>query len=147
VLAMFGLPRGDDMPGRVLAEVFEEPVAMETIPSWEAVTDGAPIANSNAGNDSWSAAAVLAQLADLGYIDSVGEDAREGLRKLQNDRNFNLAKVHLASGRPQDAIPLLEELAANAAEEHRVHYRLYLAQALTAAGRLEDCREMIDSVL
>jgi len=147
VLAMLGLPRGADMPGRVLAEVFESPPQVETIPSWEVVSGGAPAVVAAAGDDSWAAAAVLAQLADLGYIDSVGEDAREALRKLQNDRNFNLAKVHIAGGRPHDAIPLLQELAGNAADEHRAGYLMYLAQANSNAGRLEESREIIDSVL
>lgn len=144
VLAMFGLPRGADMPGRVLAEVFEEPVSMDTIPTWEGASS--PL-RSTAGEESWAAAAVLAQLSDLGYIDSIGEDARDALRKLENDRNFNLAKVHLACGRPHDAIPLLEELAANADAEHGVQYRMYLAQALSLAGRLDECRAIVDAVL
>ena len=36
LLAMFGLPVGDDMDGKVLAGAFEEPPPVQSIPSWEA---------------------------------------------------------------------------------------------------------------
>ncbi|HWF08488.1 MAG TPA: alkaline phosphatase family protein [Bryobacteraceae bacterium] len=145
ILAMFGLPRGADMPGRVLAEAFEEPVPIEIIPSWE---DGKNRAAPTPEEDSWAAAAVLAQLADLGYIDSVSEEARDGLRKIEDDRNFNLAQVHLAHARPEEAIPILRDLVQGAATEgRRAHLRMFLAQALSNAGRVEECREVVGSAL
>jgi tetratricopeptide (TPR) repeat protein len=148
ILALFGLPPGADMPGRILAEVFEEPVLIEPIPSWENVPGGMalPVATSSEG-DNWAAAAVLAQLADLGYIDSVSEDAREGLRTIQNDRNLNLARVHMAGARPAEAIPLLEEVLRQTPGASRSPVRLYLAQALYQAGRLKECRSVIEEAL
>jgi predicted AlkP superfamily phosphohydrolase/phosphomutase/tetratricopeptide (TPR) repeat protein len=153
VLALFGLPAGADMPGRVLAEVFENPFAIDPIPSWEDVPGGAAApGETDAGGgarkeDAWAAAAVLAQLADLGYIDSVGEDAREGLRRIRNDRTLNLARVHLAGGRAAEAIPLIEEVIRETPEARSSGSRLYLAQALFKAGRLQECRTVVEDVL
>ena len=37
ILSLYGLPIGEDMDGRPLVEIFEEPLEIETIPSWDDV--------------------------------------------------------------------------------------------------------------
>lgn len=145
VLELFGLPQGSDMPGRVLAEAFEKPVTSQRIETWE--NGRANEAEEANREDAWASAAVIAQLAELGYVDTIGEDAKEELRKLENDRNFNLARVHMGNGRGAEAIPLLEQVIANTADERRPTLQLYLAQAFFGAGRLQECRAAVEGVL
>lgn len=145
VLTLFGLPAGDDMPGRVLAEAFEEPVAIPRIPTWE---QGVPNeAGESHGEDAWAAAAVMAQLADLGYIDPISENAKEALRGLENDRKMTLAQLYLANDKASEAIPLLEDLLAQAPDDRRSTLQLYLAQAFFKARRLKECRDAVEEVL
>lgn len=145
VLSLFGLPRGADMPGRVLAEAFRDPLSQRQIATWEHDT---PNRTDEANReDAWASAAVIEQLAELGYIDPVGEDAKEELRKLENSRNFTLAQVHLGNQKPADAIPLLQQVIDNSPAERRPTAQLYLAQAFFEAGRLQECRVVVEEVL
>jgi predicted AlkP superfamily phosphohydrolase/phosphomutase/Flp pilus assembly protein TadD len=145
VLAMLGLPAGEDMQGRVLAEAFEEPAEAVRIATWDQVDgENGMLAEGNAG-DPWEAAAVVQQLIALGYVEPQGEDAAQNLQWARNQQNFTLARVHLGAGRYHLAIPLLEELVRQHPQERA--YRLYLAQSLHEAGRLEDCRAVLDPIL
>src|SRR5207302_2811134 len=126
ILTLFGLPAGSDMPGRVLTSAFSEPAAIPRIQSWEAVPGECGMHKAAGEQDVWEAAAVIAQLADLGYIDTIGADARQILQRVEMDRKFNLARVHMGNGGYQDATPLLEELVREKPDQ--VVYALNLAQ-------------------
>jgi tetratricopeptide (TPR) repeat protein len=145
VLALFGLPAGQDMPGRVLAEAFAEPPGAGRIPTWEDVPGDSGMHPSGGEQDSWEAAGVIDRLIALGYVDPRGEDQAAHLAAAQQERAFTLALVHLAAGRPGEAIPLLEEVSGRDTAERG--YKLYLAHAYHAAGRVEDCRAILDPIL
>src|SRR6185436_4366122 len=72
VLAMFGLPVGSDMEGKVLVNAFEEMPEIERIASWDEVPD--PAGDSRpaptAEDDPEAAAAALQQLVELGYLEA-----------------------------------------------------------------------------
>ncbi len=144
VLNLFGLPAAQDMPGRTLASAFETPPAIDRIPSWEDVPGDCGRRPDTPG-DVWDASEVIAQLAALGYIDTVGANAADALRLLRLDRTSNLAKVHMESGRYGEAIPLFEELARE--QPQNTTHRMYLAQAYLDAGRLDDCRRTAGGVI
>jgi tetratricopeptide (TPR) repeat protein len=144
ILNLFGLPAGQDMPGRTIAGAFETPPTIDRIPSWETVPGDCGRRPDTPG-DVWDASEVVSQLAALGYIDTVGMDAAKGLRLLRLDRTSNLARVHLACGRAAEAIPLFEELAREQPEN--TTHRMYLAQAYLDAGRLDDCRRAAEGVI
>ena len=79
LLALFGLPTGEDMDGRVVKAAFEEPPEVGTIPSWEAVSgdDGRHPPHTRLAPQ--AAAEALDQLVALGYIEAPGEDAAENV--------------------------------------------------------------------
>lgn len=145
VLALFGLPAGEDMPGRVLAEAFELPVETSRIPTWEEVPGNSGVHSAESGQDPWEAAAVVDQLIALGYVEPRGDDLAARLQAVQRDRQFALARVYLGAGRAGEAIPLLEELAAGCPEERG--YKLHLANAYFQARRADDCRAILDPIL
>jgi tetratricopeptide (TPR) repeat protein len=144
VLALLGLPIGADMRGRVLVEAFAEPVEVERIPSWEDLpgSDGRhPLGEENP----WEAAAVVDQLVALGYVEPRNEELERQLEGVREQQDYLMARVHLAGGRPAEAIPLLERVV-RLRDNNRV-YRLLLAQAYVEAGRLEDGRVVLDAVV
>lgn len=145
ILAMFGLPAGEDMPGRVLAEAFENPPSVGRIPSWEEVPGDAGLLPPGSDGDAWDAEAAIRQLADLGYVDAPSESASQQIRIARLHETFNLGRSLLAAGRPADAIPHFEQAAAELPET--ATFKLFLAQAYFAAGRLADCRATAESLL
>jgi predicted AlkP superfamily phosphohydrolase/phosphomutase/predicted Zn-dependent protease len=147
ILTLFGLPVGADMPGRVLTEAFEEPPATCSVPTWE--NSGSPDspAVTTDESDPWAAAAVLAQLADLGYIDVTNENSQRQLDIIRKDRDFNLATVYLSRGRTADAVPILERFYAEAAEPQKSLLQTYLAQALYRMNRFAESQSLAGDLL
>jgi predicted AlkP superfamily phosphohydrolase/phosphomutase len=80
VLTLLGLPVAADMPGRPLAEALERAVAAERIASWEEVAGECGMHPPELRLDVWESSEAVAQLADLGYIDPMGDDARENVK-------------------------------------------------------------------
>ena len=135
VLALLGLPAGDDMEGRVLVGAFGEPPPEipPRIPSWELAEgdDGRP---GPAMNEEGSAAAqaALRQLAELGYIELPGEDALRAVAQAEAEADFNLAAAYSEGGRASEGKHLLLRLTARYPDEGR--YWRSLVAACFAAG-------------
>ncbi len=113
-LAILGLPAGQDMPGRVLLEAFEEPPRLDRIPSWETVPGDCGMHSTNAPEpadsmDQATADRLLQQFVALGYVDPAEPGGAEGKSSVR-EMNWNLARVYLNTGRPQLALEMLEAL-------------------------------------
>jgi Tfp pilus assembly protein PilF len=145
VLTLLGLPVGEDMRGRVLVEAFEHAVEPARIPSWEEVPGACGMHSAGKEHDAWEASAVVEQLIALGYVEPHGEDTARDLESARHQQSFTLARVHLAAGQFETAIPLLQELVAHRPAERA--YRLFLAQAYNESGRIEECRSTLDPIL
>ncbi len=145
VLTLLGLPPGEDMPGRVLAEAFHHPPALDRLSSWDGVPGECGMHPEDGNQGSWEAAAVVEQLIALGYVEPRGEDTVQQLQWARNQQKLTLARIHLAAGRFTAAIPLLEELVELRPEDRPC--RLLLAQAYQESGRPEDCRAILDPLL
>ena len=68
--------------------------------------------SSRAGRagDSEAAAAVIKQLADLGYIDAVPEDRQEAIDQTIREQRWNLARALVDGGRLEEAAAMLTDL-------------------------------------
>jgi predicted AlkP superfamily phosphohydrolase/phosphomutase/tetratricopeptide (TPR) repeat protein len=143
VLALLGLPAGEDMRGRILQETFEEPLQIDRVPSWEDVP-GECGRRSEEEQDPWDADEVMKQLIALGYIEQRNETAEEAIQRSRQLRDHVLSLVHLSNGQFAEGIALLETLLAE--DPTSETYRLYLAQAYFEAGRRSDRRELLDEV-
>jgi predicted AlkP superfamily phosphohydrolase/phosphomutase/tetratricopeptide (TPR) repeat protein len=137
VLTLLGLPVGNDMEGKVLANAFAQPREVERIPSWEEVPgpDGR-IAPDAAEEDPAAAQAALQQLVQLGYIAPVGEDVARDIARAEAEAEFNLAASMYEGGRFTDAKRLLAGLAERHPDEPR--YWRTLGQVCLAAQTLEE---------
>ncbi len=110
VLSLFDLPTGRDMDGRPLLEIFEHPPAPWFIDSWDDLPGNAARLDQSPGDgDSESAAAVIKQLADLGYIEAVPEDQQEAIDQTIREERWNLARALVDGGRLEEAVAILTE--------------------------------------
>jgi predicted AlkP superfamily phosphohydrolase/phosphomutase/tetratricopeptide (TPR) repeat protein len=145
VLTLFGLPIGDDMDGRVLVEAFDETPEIERIPSWESEAGECGMHASDLRMDPVAAQAVIEQFVALGYIQPLTEDQGKAVASAIREGKYNLAREYLDSRKPNEALPLLEELSREHPKEMR--FKLQLAQCYLTLGRGGDARTTIDEVL
>src|SRR4051812_23524792 len=85
ILALLGLPIGDDMDGRAWLEIFDEPVCIDRVESWESTPGDAGLHSEELREDSAGAAEMMRRLIELGYISSASEDADEKVRAAIRD--------------------------------------------------------------
>ena len=128
ILSLYGLPIGRDMDGRVLTGIAEEELTVSYIDSWEAVEGNAAMNEGSAMDDSHSSAAVLKQLADLGYIDAPPEDKQEGIDQTVREERYNLARALDDGGRTDEAAGIFAELWERWPEESRFGVHLLQMQ-------------------
>jgi predicted AlkP superfamily phosphohydrolase/phosphomutase/Flp pilus assembly protein TadD len=130
LLALNGLGKGADMPGRVLTEAVEGPVP-SPVPTWE--TGGAP-APGAAVADSRVDPEVLKKLQSLGYI---GAKSPTGAR--------NLAAMHFQAGRYAEAAAAYAKLVQETPKDSGL--RASFAGALGALGRYDAALEQLTAAV
>lgn len=138
ILALFGLPRGEDMPGRVLTETLAAAAPLRTIPTWEtsapfALPPAHPAA-PDAGGD-----ALLRQFVQLGYLDASLLDSHlsaETSEEVRRQNQWNLGVALIAWGHPERALPHLH--AAFLAEPESGQYAYHLARCLLLVGLTDE---------
>jgi len=111
LLSLFDLPVGEDMDGKALMQIYETPKKLETIDSWENVTEGETgMLPKDLQEDPYEAAVGLQQLIDLGYIDALEGDAATYRQNCINESSHYLARTYIDAGNYVDALPILEDL-------------------------------------
>ena len=137
LLALFGLPVGKDMPGKVLSEVFKSPSKTTFIASWN---QRCPISPSDSlYKPSFQATeAALRQLVALGYLPELPKDHRNVIVDAQCDQLFHRALAYLDDEQFDQAIPLLEKarLQAKQAASERFDILMTLAVSYFLIGKL-----------
>jgi predicted AlkP superfamily phosphohydrolase/phosphomutase/tetratricopeptide (TPR) repeat protein len=145
ILTLFGLPVGADMDGRVLVQAFDEPPEISRIPSWEQEPGECGMHPSDLRMDPAAAQAVLQQFVALGYIQPPNEDQTKAVASAVREANYNLARDYLDCGRPDDALPLLEDLAKNDPKQTR--FQMHLAQCYLALSRRADAKQILEALI
>ncbi len=145
ILTLFGLPVGADMDGRVLVQAFDEPPQITRIPSWEQEPGECGMHPSDLRMDPAAAQAVLQQFVALGYIQPPSEDQSKAVASAVREAHYNLARDYLDCGRPDDALPLLEDLAKNDPKQTR--FQMHLAQCYLALNRREAAKQILETVI
>jgi len=145
ILTLFGLPVGADMDGRVLVQAFEEPPQIARIPSWEQELGECGMHPSDLRMDPAAAQAVLQQFVALGYIQPPSEDQSKAVASAVREANYNLARDYLDCGRPDDALPLLEDLAKNDPKQTR--FQMHLAQCYLALSRRAEAKQILEALI
>jgi len=145
VLTLFGLPVGEDMDGRVLVQAFEETPEITRIPSWENEPGECGMHPSDLRMDPAAAAAVLQQFVALGYIQPPSEDQSKAVETAVREQHYNLACAYLDSRRPQDALPLLEDLWKKWPDQAR--FAQQLAQCYLALRKRAEAKAILEELI
>jgi predicted AlkP superfamily phosphohydrolase/phosphomutase/tetratricopeptide (TPR) repeat protein len=145
ILSLFGLPVGSDMDGRVLVQAFEDLPQIARIPSWEQEPGECGMHPADLRMDPAAAQAVLQQFVALGYIQPPSEDQNKAVASAVREANYNLARDYLDCGRPEDALPLLEDLARNDPKQTR--FQMHLAQCYLALNRRGSAKQILEALV
>jgi predicted AlkP superfamily phosphohydrolase/phosphomutase/tetratricopeptide (TPR) repeat protein len=145
-LALFGLPVGRDMEGKVLVNAFEVAPKIERIPSWEDVPD--PRADvhllDRVEDDPEAAAAAMQQLVELGYLEAPGADVQRDIARARAEQKFNLACTYIDGKQPAKALALAVELARQFPDQ--IRYVVLAGQAAVSAGNAAALERAIEAL-
>ena len=99
LLCALGLPIGEDMPGKILPQVFSTPPEVLTIPSWDQVEGNFGEHAPDQQFSSLDAGEAMKHLVELGYLAKAPEDRQERVDTIRRDMQKNLANSQLNCGR------------------------------------------------
>lgn len=112
LLAWLGLPRGADMPGRVLAEMFTQAPEKAVVASWETepAAKSAPeaIAEEVEADEQ---VRLIRRFIALGYLDPAVENGRGGGERVADENRFHVGMALRDLGRATEALPWLHTAA------------------------------------
>mgnify|MGYP006280051837 CR=1 FL=1 len=145
VLSLFDLPIGRDMDGQPLAGIYEHPPEPRFIDSWDDVAGDAALLDRSAEAGSEAAAAVVRQLADLGYIDPLSENLSEAIDQTIREQRWNLARALVDGGRQEEAAAMLADLWDRWPDEGR--FGVALMNARLTLGQLPEARETFERLV
>lgn len=140
LLTLYGLPVGRDMEGKVLTQVFEQPVETQFIDSWEKVPGDTGMHNEELREDPWAAQEALQQLVELGYIDAMDDNKLEQVEKSKLESKYYVARNHLNARRVKEGISMLEEIFE---ASKIIRYGKRLASAYLQNGAYNECEILI----
>lgn len=124
-LAALGLPVGEDLEGRVLTELWAEPHAVTSIPSWEDLPgeDGRGEPRAETAAEPEAAGLALQQLAALGYIDPEATSGGDAVRRTRLELGYQKAVSLMDAQRHADAWELLAALRPEHPDDPRLALR------------------------
>jgi predicted AlkP superfamily phosphohydrolase/phosphomutase/tetratricopeptide (TPR) repeat protein len=140
ILALYGLPVGKDMEGKVLYQAFEDNTIVDFIDSWEKVAGNHGMHPNDQQEDPWAAQEALQQLVDLGYIDPIEENVAEQVAKARAESEYYVARNMIQAGRIQPALEILQRIF----DEHKIaRHGQRLANVFLTLGRYLECEKLI----
>lgn len=140
VLHWYGLPVGEDMHGKVLQQIFEQPKEVKYIPSWEEVV-GDDGRLPDVLNDQFADSESLDQLVELGYIDKPDENTQKAVETSINEAKYNVSKTYLDAGKVIEGINLLKDLHSSKPDESR--YALTLVNSYLKISEYKKAMEVL----
>ena len=141
VLNAFGLPVGEDMDGRPLVEIYQQPPKIKTIPSWEDVPGECGMHPPNTVLMKRDSEELLQQFVALGYIEDPGEDKEKAAEDADIEAKYNLSRSLLWTRQSDKVIEIMEDVCKRRPWETR--FLNVLAQAYYASGYLQQGERLI----
>jgi predicted AlkP superfamily phosphohydrolase/phosphomutase/tetratricopeptide (TPR) repeat protein len=147
ILALFGLPYGADMDGKVWSAAIDSSAEPDRVLSWESITDGADDNNATRPIDDTELAsrAAAAHLAALGYREPPDTEMAAQAERAAFVNAMNLATSLIEARKPVRALDVLEPFRARLTTS--ADLQRLLAEALFCAGRDGDARRMMEDLL
>ena len=145
ILALFGLPVGADMDGRVLVEAFSEAPQIERIESWDKIGDDVPENKRTSARSPNEEKELIRQFVEIGYIEDPDDDPQEAIKSTERENRWALAQSYLGAARYVDALPLLESVYEEWPE--RWDYCRELAICQLNLGLIDEAHETVSGVI
>ncbi len=145
LLHRFGLPVGEDMDGKVLLDLYEEPAEVTRIPSWDEVEGDHGMHPPDKQISAEDSKAALDQLVALGYIDEPHPDQSKAVEQTVRELEYNLAQAWMDGGIYTEAIAILKRLHEKWPMEHRFGFKL--ATCYQSLGHTSELRAVISTVI
>ena len=109
LLTWMGLPRGEDMPGRVLDEMFTTVPEVSSIPSWGSHPGTVPPPEPPAIQpEEGERRRLTRRFVELGYLDPAAQKGRPGGELVIDENHEHVGTSLRDLGRPADALPHLQ---------------------------------------
>ena len=146
ILALLGEPVPEDFEGKVLTTIFDNELEVRTTASLEGPhpADGIHREAPEEEKDPWAAQQALAQLADLGYIESPQSDTAKQVATAIEAHESHMAQIFYATGRFTEALDILKNLATQANDPS---YRARQAMCLIALRRVDEADVIVRELL
>ena len=146
ILAMLGLPVPEDFEGKVMMQIFDDPVTIESVPSFEDPhpDDGVHRGVAPEEKDPWAARQALQQLADLGYIESPQGDTQKVQLSAIEARDSHLAQIYFNTGRFDECLELLDSLITRSKD---LSYPARKVMCFLAMGRVDEAEALLDEIV
>lgn len=146
LLHLFGLPVGEDMDGKVLLDIYQNPpTEIDRIPSWDDVGGDHGMHSPDTQISAEDSKAALDQLVALGYIDEPDTNQSKALDQTVRELDYNLAQAYVDGGILTEAVTIFERLYQKYPMEHRFGYKL--ANCYRAQNRPADVRTQVTTVI
>ena len=145
ILALSGLPRASDMPGRALAEVLTRPIPGPQVASYETGAAAAGTGSVDANVDPQ----IMERLKSLGYVGDAPPSGAPPVggepttRSPQGERN--IAGLLFEQGKHQEAADAYRRLVEQDPDDPTL--RTSLAGALGALGRYDEAMKELDAAI
>jgi tetratricopeptide (TPR) repeat protein len=150
ILAMYGLPVGEDMDGKLLSAAFVETPHVAFIPSWEEVAGRDGRHPPYTRLDPMAAQVALEQIIALGYIERPDENREIAVRKTIRELRYNLGEAYQDADRHLEAHQIFSQLYATEAADgvtgHDQRFAVRLFASCQALGILHEMRRIVEDL-
>jgi len=144
LLALYGLPVGADMDGKVLTSAFETPPPDNRVPSWEDVPGEDGRHPPHFQCDPIAANEAMEQMIALGYIERPDADVKKAIGDAVAELRYNLGESYQDADRHADAAHIFRDVWEQNPDEQRfaVHYFI----SCEALGRTDEMRRVVEDL-
>ncbi len=150
ILAIYGLPVGEDMDGKVLSQAFMETPNVAFIPSWEEVTGEDGRHPPYTRLDPAAGHVALEQMIALGYIERPHGNREIAVRKTIRELRYNLGEAYQDADRHIEAHQIFSELyaadVADGVKENDQRFAVRLFASCQALGMHDEMRRIVEDL-
>ena len=144
ILTLYGLPVGEDMDGKVLAQAFLESPTVAFIPSWEDIPGVDGCHPPDMQFDPLAAHEALEQMIAVGYIERPDANREAAVATTIRELRYNLGEAYQDGDRHIEAHQIFTQLHCDDPDEQRYAVRLFASSQ--ALGMLEEMRRIVDDL-
>jgi len=144
ILALYGLPVGEDMDGQVLSQAFVETPEVAFIPSWEQVPGADGCHPPHTRLDPVAVHEALEQMIALGYVERPDENRQVAVEKTIRELRYNLGQAYQDDDRHIEAREIFTELYRADPDEQRFAVGLFVS--CQALGMHEEMRRIVEDL-